>query len=275
MWLGMQYALANKLIYSKVKPALGLGNLRVAVSGAAPISREVIEFFTGLDVNILEVYGQSEGSGPTTFNLPGRTRLGTVGPAIPGCEVRLAEDGEIQARGPNIFLGYFKDPVATDETLKDGWLLSGDLGAFDADGFLSIVGRKKEIIITAGGKNVAPKNIEVTLKDNALIADAVVIGDRRAYLTALLVLDDDAVARFCATNRCTPTDAPLRAELQRAVDACNAVFARVEHIRKFQVLPRPFTVATGELTPSLKVKRKVVYKNFEKEIEGMYASGEA
>lgn len=273
-WLSLQHTLAGKLIYSKVKPMLGLSRARVCVSGAAPVSKEVLQFLAGIDVLVHEVYGQSEGSGPTTFNVPGRTKLGSVGPAIPGAEVKLAADGEILLRGPNVFLGYYRDPVATAETLIDGWLHSGDLGAFDADGFLTIVGRKKEILITAGGKNVAPKNIEAALKNHALIGEAVVIGDRRAYLTALLQVDLEALARFGELNGLGATvgadDAKVRAELQKAVDACNELFARVEHVRKYKVLPRPLAIDTGELTPTLKLKRKNIYANFAAEIEEMY-----
>jgi long-chain acyl-CoA synthetase len=278
-FLTFQHTLADKLIYSKVKPVLGLTRARVCVSGAAPVSKEVLVFLSGIDVLVHEVYGQSEGSGPTTFNLPGKTRLGSVGPAIPGCEVKLAEDGEIILRGPNVFLGYYRDPAATAETLIDGWLHSGDLGAFDADGFLSIVGRKKEILITAGGKNVAPKNIEAALKNHPLIGEAVVIGDRRAYLTALLQVDAEALARFGEANglgaTVTADNAKVRDELQKAVDACNELFARVEHVRKYKVLPRPLAIDTGELTPTLKLKRKNIYTNFAKEIEEMYEGGAA
>ncbi len=278
-WLNFQHTLAGKLIYSKVKPVLGLSRARICVSGAAPVGKDVLSFLAGIDVLVHEVYGQSEGSGPTTFNLPGKTKLGSVGPAIPGVEVKLGSDGEIMLRGPNVFLGYYKDPVATAETLADGWLLTGDLGAFDQDNFLSIVGRKKEILITAGGKNVAPKNIEAALKNNPLISEAVVIGDRRAYLTALLQVDPEALARFGEANGLGATvsasDPKVRAELQKAVDACNELFARVEHVRKYRVLPRPLAIDTGELTPTLKLKRKNIYVNFSQEIEEMYQGGEA
>jgi len=278
-WLTFQHTLAGKLIYSKVKPVLGLSRARICVSGAAPVGKEVLAFLAGIDVLVHEVYGQSEGSGPTTFNLPGKTKLGSVGPAIPGVEVKLGSDGEIMLRGPNVFLGYYKDAAATAETLADGWLLTGDLGAFDEDNFLSIVGRKKEILITSGGKNVAPKNIEAALKNNALISEAVVIGDRRAYLSALLQVDPEALARFGEANglgaAVTTSDPKVRAELQKAVDACNELFARVEHVRKFKVLPRPLAIDSGELTPTLKLKRKNIYVNFAQEIEEMYQGGEA
>ncbi|HNH50207.1 MAG TPA: AMP-binding protein, partial [Myxococcota bacterium] len=162
--LNLQYSIASKLVFSKIKAALGLGRARVMVSGAAPIGKDVLDFFSSLDLPICEVYGQSEDSGPTSFNLPNRRKSGSVGPAIPGVEIRLAPDEEIHVKGPNVFMGYYKDAQATAETLQDGWLLSGDLGKFDSEGFLYITGRKKEIIITAGGKNIAPKNIEAALK---------------------------------------------------------------------------------------------------------------
>ncbi|MCB9666049.1 MAG: AMP-binding protein [Alphaproteobacteria bacterium] len=276
--LALQYRLADRLVFSKVKAALGLDAARFGISGAAPIAKEVLEFFAGLDIVIHEVYGQSEGTGPTTFNRPGQTKFGTVGPAIPGTEVRIADDGEICLRGGNVFAGYLKEPAATAETLIDGWLHSGDLGSIDADGFLSITGRKKEILITAGGKNIAPKNIEAALKNLPLVSQAVVIGDRRKFLSALLTLDPEATQAF-AQEHGLPTDGiharpELIAALQAGVDAeVNPRFARVEHVRKFSVLPRDLTIADGELTPTLKIKRRVVDQHFADVIEAMYAEG--
>jgi long-chain acyl-CoA synthetase len=270
---GLAYALANKLIFSKLKPAIGLGNARVCVSGAAPIAQEVLEFFAALDIIVLEVYGQSEGSGPTTFNYPGKFKFGSVGPRLPGIEVDIAKDGEILVRGPNVFLGYYKEPQATAETLIDGWLQSGDLGEFRGD-FLYITGRKKEIIITAGGKNIAPKNIEAALKNNDLINEAVVIGDRRKFLSALVTLDPELAAAWAKKHGADVAslheNKALRAELQAYVDEMNKQFAQVEHIRKFTVLSRNLSQELGELTPTLKVKRKKVNENFSKEIEAMY-----
>jgi long-chain acyl-CoA synthetase len=269
-----RYKLFDKLVYSKVKAGLGLGEARFCVSGAAPIAPEVLEFFAGLALPIYEVYGQSEGCGPTSFNAPGRTRFGTVGPPFPGVEVKIASDGEIIVRGRNVFAGYFKDPEATAETLHDGWLHSGDLGEFDTDGYLSITGRKKDIIITAGGKNIAPKVFEGTIRSHPLVAEAVVIGDRRKYLTALVSLDGEAVERFMKERELSgPPDQSeeIRSEIQQAVDEANAEMARVEQIKKFTILPREFSIAEGELTPTLKVKRNVVVSNFESEIEAMYA----
>jgi long-chain acyl-CoA synthetase len=273
--LAIEYRLAKKLVFDKLKPALGLGRARFCVSGAAPIAKEILEFFASLDIIVLEVYGQSEDTGPTSFNRPGRVKFGTVGPALEDIEVKIADDGEILVRGPHVFLGYLKEPEATAETLKDGWLCSGDLGAFDADGFLSITGRKKEILITAGGKNIAPKNIEGALKNHPLVGEAVVIGDRRKFLTCLITLDPEAAAAF-AKERGLPADRvhespEVRTELQKAVDEVNSELARVETVKKFTVLSRPFGIETGELTPTLKVKRKIVNQNFSTEIEAMYA----
>jgi long-chain acyl-CoA synthetase len=276
-FLNLQYSLASKLVFSKIKAALGLGRARVMVSGAAPIGKDVLDFFSSLDLPICEVYGQSEDSGPTSFNLPNRRKSGSVGPAIPGVEIRLAPDEEIHVKGPNVFMGYYKDAQATAETLQDGWLLSGDLGKFDSEGFLHITGRKKEIIITAGGKNIAPKNIEAALKRSPLVAEAVVIGDRRPYLIALLCLEPDALSKFAAENGISGelhSHPKVQAELQQAVERCNAEFARVEHVRKFAVLPRLLTEAAGELTPTQKIKRKIILKNWSDTIESLYARGE-
>jgi long-chain acyl-CoA synthetase len=274
---GLAYSLASKLIYSKLKPAIGLGNARTCVSGAAPIAAEVLEFFASLDIVILEVYGQSEDSGPTSFNRPDKFKFGSVGPVIPGAEVEIADDGEILVRGPNVFLGYYKDEAATAETLVDGWLHSGDLGEMRGD-FLYITGRKKEIIITAGGKNVAPKNLEAALKNHSLVNEAVVIGDRRKYLSALLTLDPELSAAWAKQRGIAVEDLPeseaLQDELRAYVDEMNKQFARVEQIKKFKVLHRNLSQEEGELTPTLKVKRKRVHEHFAAEIESMYAADE-
>lgn len=274
--LAAQYRLANKLVFSKVKPLLGFSRTRVAVSGAAAINKDILEFFGGLDVTIYEVYGQSEGCGPTTFNRPGATRFGATGQAWPGSEVKLAPDGEVVMRGPNVFMGYFKDPAATQDTLIDGWLHSGDLGQFDEEGFLTIVGRKKDIIITSGGKNIAPRNIEAALKNVSLVGDAVLVGEGRKYLCALLTLDPEAALRFAETNGLEGENLhenPMVIEaVQTEIDKLvNAQFARVEQVRKFTLLPRPFTVEGGEMTPTLKLKRKVICDMHLDEIEAMYA----
>ena len=181
---------------------------------------------------------------------------------MPGIECKLADDGEIVVRGPNVFLGYYKEPEATAEALDDGWLYTGDLGVFDEDGFLSITGRKKEIIITAGGKNIAPKNIEAAIKQSPLVGEAVVIGDRRKFLTALVTLGDAAAKVEDRTQ--------IRVQIQAQIDQVNASLARVEQVKKFAILPKPFGIDTGELTPTMKIKRKVVAQMYASEIEAMY-----
>ena len=273
--LGLQYRLANKLVFSKLRPALGLGEAKVCVSGAAPISADILRFFSGLDVSIREVYGQSEDCGPTTFNVPGQTRFGTVGPAVPGVQVKIAEDGEIVVKGPNVFLGYYRDAAATSEALVDGWLHSGDLGAFDGP-FLSITGRKKDIIITAGGKNITPINIELAIKQNVfIVGEAVVIGDRRKYLSCVISLDPEVTPAWAKENGVDPdalvTDAKVRAAVQAGIDAVNKDLAQVEKIKKFEILPRPLSIEHGELTPTLKVKRNKVNEHFAELIESIYA----
>ncbi|HEU0029585.1 MAG TPA: long-chain fatty acid--CoA ligase [Kofleriaceae bacterium] len=275
--LELQYAVANRLVIGKLKAALGFDRAVNLISGAAPIAPDVLQFFASIDLPIREIYGQSEDTGPTSYNLPGRTKIGTVGPPLPGLEVKLAEDGEILVRGPNVFLGYYKEPEATAETLQDGWLCSGDLGAFDKQGFLSITGRKKEIIITAGGKNIAPKNIEAALKQSPVIGEAVVIGDRRKYLTALVTLDEAAARKLLPEGQGGDAPAQLaeapqvRSAIQVQIDQVNQTLARVEQVKKFAILPRPFGIDTGELTPTLKIKRKVVVQKYAQEIEAMYS----
>jgi long-chain acyl-CoA synthetase len=272
--LALQYKLADRLVFHKVKKALGFDACQAAVSGAAPIDKEILEFFATFDLTILEVYGQSEGTGPTTFNRPGQTKFGSVGIAYPGCEVRVADDGEVLLRGGNVFAGYYRDPEATAATLRDGWLYSGDLGSFDDDGYLYITGRKKDIIITAGGKNIAPRNFEEGLKQSLLVSEAVLIGDRRRYLTALVTLNLEAAAAFAEEHGVIGPlhrSDEVRAEIQRTVDETNQRLARVEQVKKFAILPRELSIEDGELTGTLKVKRPIVAEHFSAEIDAMYA----
>ena len=271
--LGVQAAIAEKLVLAKVRHGLGLDRGRVFITAAAPISTEILEYFSAFFV-VHEVYGQSEDNGPTSLTVPGRTKFGSVGIPYPGTEVKIADDGEIIVKGPHVFMGYFKDPDATAEAIVDGWLHSGDLGAFDDDGNLWITGRKKDILITAGGKNIAPSHLEVGLKDSRLISEAVVIGDRRKYLTALVTLEDDVVAAFMLERSLngSPHELPeIRAELDAVVDELNSHVARVEQIKTYTILTRQLTIEGGELTPSLKVKRNRVAEHFSAEIEAMYA----
>lgn len=267
--------LARRLVFNQLKPKLGLGKARICLTGAAPIDAEILHWFTGLDLIVLELYGQSEGTGPTTLNRPSKARLGTVGPAYPGIDLKISEDGEILVRGPNVFAGYLHDDEATREALKDGWLHSGDLGSIDSDGFLTITGRKKDIIITAGGINITPANLEQQLAHSALVAQAVVVGDQRKYLSALISLDADAIAEFAQQHDfdvATAHDNPkVRAELQASVDSCNAHFAQASQVRRFHIVQRPFSIENGELTATLKVKRKAIIERYAGEIDELYS----
>ena len=257
--LGFQHRLADRLVYSKVKERLG-GRLRLPISGGAPLAKEIAEFFHAIDILIIEGYGQTECTTASNVNMPTRFRFGTVGPAIPGIEVRTAEDGEILVRGPNVFAGYYKDDAATREVVDDdGWLHTGDIGHIE-DGFLTITDRKKDIIVTAGGKNVAPQNIENELKASKYVSQAVVIGDRRPYLTALITLDE------AARGLSDP-----QSLIQEVVDEVNADKASFEQVKRFAILDRDFSAEHDEVTPTLKLKRKVVCRHFADEIEALYA----
>ncbi len=272
-WLALQHRWAERLVTSKVRQRIGFRRVRLAASGAAPIRREVLEFYGGLGIRIHEVWGLSECCGPGTWNHAGLTRFGTVGPVLPEVEVEIAADGEVLLRGPNVFQGYLKNPEATAEALVDGWLYTGDVGELDSDGCLKITGRKKELIITSGGKNIAPAGIEGSLKELPLVGEAMVIGDGRRCLTALLTLEEEAAVRFTAARGLAGPAHEHRqvlAEVQRGVDAVNARHARVEVVRDFRLLPRPFSVEEDELTPTLKLKRRVIEKNWAAPIEEMY-----
>ncbi|MCL1692188.1 MAG: long-chain fatty acid--CoA ligase [Actinomycetia bacterium] len=263
-WLASQYGFFDKLVYSKVKTAMGLDRSRFLFSGAAPLAPSIPEFFSGFGMQILNIYGQSENTAGCAYNRPNRNRFGSVGPAFPGAELRIADDGEILARGPSVFSEYLYNSEATLDALGgDGWLHTGDVGYIDDDGFLFITDRKKDIIITAGGENVTPSLIEMTLQTNSLIAIVVVMGDQRPFLTALVSIDPEAAEGM--------SDDEIRADVQGAVDDVNADSARVRQLKKFVVLDRPLSIEHGELTPTLKVRRKVVREHFADEIEGMYS----
>lgn len=275
-FLALQHKLANRLVYSKVKEALGLSRARYCLTGAAPIAPEIIEFLNSLDIPLMEIYGQSEDSGPTTVSRPGANRIGKVGQAWPGISVKLGEDGEILVKGPNVFMGYFNNPSATASDIVDGWLHTGDLGEFDDDGYLTIIGRKKDILITSGGLNIAPRNIEAALMNLSLVSQAVCIGDQRRYITALITLSEEAATKFSQDQGIEEqqlhTHPTLIAEVQKGIDEqVNAHVSRAEHVRNFCILPRDFTLEDGELTPTLKIKRQVVNEHFREEIESMYS----
>jgi long-chain acyl-CoA synthetase len=263
--LAWQQRLADRLVYRKIKDRLG-GRLRLGVSGGAPLAKEIGEFFHALDILIVEGWGLTECTTAASVNRPGRFRFGTVGPALPGFEVRTDEDGELLIRSETVFAGYYKDAEATREVLaEDGWLRSGDVGAIDEDGFITITDRKKDILVTAGGKNVAPQNLENALKTTPLISQALVIGDRRPYV-AVLITVDPAVAEGLS-----PED--VEARVQAIVDGVNAELSRFEQIKRFRILPRDFTADEGEVTPTLKLKRRVCAEHFADEIEELYAPG--
>ena len=268
---------ADRLVLSKVRGVFG-DRLVIAMSGAAPIAREVLEFFDACGVLVLEGYGMTETCAAATLNTPGAVRFGSVGRPLIGSEVAIAEDGEVLMAGPHVFPGYYRDPEATADVLSDGWLRSGDLGEVDADGFLHITGRKKDLIITSSGKNISPENIESALRETRWISQAVVAGDRRSYLVALLTLDADEAPKLAeelgipadlATMAC---DERVRAAIQEDVDAVNARFARIEQVKRFDILERDLSQEEGELTPTLKVKRPVIHRRYGERIERLYES---
>jgi long-chain acyl-CoA synthetase len=245
------------------------------VTGAAPIAKEILEFFFACGVPIFEGYGMTETSTVATVNTLDSHRFGSVGKPLPGVEVRIGDDGEILLRGSNMMHGYYKNEEATKETLEsDGWLHTGDLGYVDDDGFLFINGRKKDIIITAGGKNITPANLENGLKQNRWISQAVVIGDRRPYLVALITLDPEEVPKFAEEHGVAPEEVyaseAMRDEVQKVVDEVNQAYGRVEQIKKFTILPEDLSQEQGTLTPTLKVKRNVVNEQFQGDIEKLY-----
>jgi long-subunit acyl-CoA synthetase (AMP-forming) len=266
------------LVFSKVRKTLGLDRARSVLTGAAPISRRTLDFFLSLGFPILELYGMSECTAITTCCSPRRYRTGKAGYVMPGTEVRIAEDGEICMRGPHVFKGYLGDPVATAAAIDaDGWLHSGDIGEIDADGFIQITDRKKELIITAGGENVAPQFVEGQLKSIDVVSEAVVIGDRRRHLTALLTLDAEkvpAVAARIGSVAKTPAEAAtclvFKAHLEREINVVNQRLARVQGVKKFAVLTNELSIEGGELTPTMKLKRKVVSEKYAAVIEEMY-----
>jgi long-chain acyl-CoA synthetase len=262
--LALRHRLADRLVYSKVKDRLG-GRLRLGVSGGAPLAKEIAEFFHSLDILIVEGWGLTECTTAASVNRPGRFRFGTVGPALPNFEVRVGEDGELLIRSQTVFAGYYKDEEATREVLgEDGWLRSGDVGSIDADGFIHITDRKKDILITAGGKNVAPANLENALKTAPLVSQALVLGDRRPYVAALITVDP-AVADGLAAEE-------VERRVQAVVDEVNGELSRFEQIKRFRVLPRDFTADEDEVTPTLKLKRRVVAEHFAREIEELYST---
>ncbi len=279
--LEWQHALAAKLVYSKIKEELGFSETRVFASGAAPISLDVLKFFYGIGIEIDEVYGQTENTAICCMSRPGAAVLGTVGPPFPHVEVQIAEDGEILCRGDDVFVGYYKDDAATSETLVDGWLHTGDIGSFDDKGRLKITDRKKDLIITAGGKNISPTNIELALALDPLIGHAVVIGDKRPYISALITLDPEEAPLWASQHGLEnpddldrlASDESIRNAIQRRVDTVNAALNHAEQVKKWALLPQDFVIGE-ELTPTLKVKRKVVNDKYQETIASLYTGHE-
>ena len=264
--LAVRHKIADRLVYSKVKARFG-GRLRLPSSGGAPLAGDVIDLFAALDLPIYEGYGLTECTTACSTNRPDALRFGTVGRPLPGVDVRLAEDGELEMRSPTVFAGYLKDPEATRAVLgEDGWLRTGDIAEIDEDGFITITDRKKDILVTSGGKNIAPQNIENDLKSSRYISQALVLGDRRPYVTALITLDQDEVAKWSADG-----GEDVDALVQGIVDEVNRERSRYEQVKRFEVLPRDFSAEEGEVTPTLKLKRRAIMKNFADAVDGLYS----
>jgi long-chain acyl-CoA synthetase len=275
--LARQYAFADEKVLSKIRNLFG-GKLRLAVSGAAPINPEILRFFDAAGVLVLEGWGMTETSTAATISSPDDFKIGTIGKPFPGCEVRIADDGEILVKGPNVFQGYHKNEEATKETIVDGWLHTGDIGEIDSEGFIKITGRKKDIIITAGGKNITPANLEADIKQHPLVSQCVVVGDRQPYLVALVTLDPEEAAAYAREHNLEATpeqladNAEVKASIEAHVEEINKNYARVEQVKKIAILKQDLSQETGELTPTLKVKRAVVTAKHEGEIEALYAA---
>jgi long-chain acyl-CoA synthetase len=276
--LKLKFALYDRLVFSKLRAAMG-GRVKYAVSGSAPLGAHLGHFFHSLGIKILEGYGLTETTAPATVNRPDMFKIGTVGPALPGVDLRLAADGEVQVRGVNVFKEYWKNPEATAAAFDDGWFRTGDLGSFDEDGYLTITGRKKEIIVTAGGKNVSPAALEDPIRANPLVGQVIVVGDQKPFIAALVTLDTEMLPTWLANNGedkdMTLAEASVNpavnAEIQRAIDAANQGVSRAESIRKFVILATELTEASGHLTPKLSIKRNVILADFADVIDGVYS----
>jgi len=277
--LRAQFAVFDRLVLSKLRSAMG-GRVEYAVSGSAPLSPRLGHFYRSMGIRILEGYGLTETTAPATINLVDKFKIGTVGPPLPGVGLRIAEDGEVQVTGINVFEGYWNNPEATAEAFTDdGWFRTGDLGSIDDEGYVSIVGRKKEIIVTAGGKNVAPAQLEDPIRANPIISQVVVAGDKKPFVSALITLDGEMLPTWLGNNGVEATlslsetarHPVVLEEVQRAIDAANERVSRAESIRKFHILPVELTEATGHLTPKMSIKRQVILNDFAAEIEALYA----
>ena len=275
--LKVRHAVFDRLVYGKLRAAMG-GRVMYAVSGGAPLGTRLGHFFRGIGVTVLEGYGLTETTAPATVNVPDRVKIGTVGPPLPGVGIRIADDGEILIKGNNIFAAYHNNDDATGAAMEDGWFHTGDLGELDEDGYLKITGRKKEILVTAGGKNVAPAVLEDRLRAHPLVSQCIVVGDQKPFIAALLTLDAEMYPVWAKNNGIPDvtfeqarTDQTVLAELQKAVDDANKAVSKAESIRKFTVLDGDFTEENGYLTPSLKLKRNIVMKDFHDDVEALYS----
>lgn len=274
--LRIQHALFDRLVYAKLRQVFG-GRLNYMVSGASPLAPEDAHFFRGVGIPVLEGYGLTETTAPCTANTPTRTRVGTVGVPLPGTTIRVAGDGEVLVKGIGVFKGYHANPAANGEAFVDGFFRTGDMGELDSEGFLKITGRKKDILVTAGGKNVAPGPLEERIRAHQLVGHAVVVGEGRPFVTALVSLDPSGLENWCSENKVPALSIPeavmdsrVRAAIQAAVDHANTMVSKAESIRNFIILPAEFTEASGHLTPSLKLKRAAVVREFDAEIAGLY-----
>ena len=277
--LNLKHMVFDKLVYSKLKAALG-GRCEAAVSGGGPLGARLGHFYRGVGVTIYEGYGLTETGAAVTVNRPGAQRVGSVGQPVDGTGVRIAPDGEVLLQGAVVFDQYWKNEAATADAIRDGWFHTGDLGRLDDEGFLYITGRKKEIIVTAAGKNVAPSGLEDTIRAHPLISQAMVVGDAKPFIAALITLDVEAIPGWLQRNG-KPADMPiadlavdpdLMAEVDSAIKAANAQVSKAEAIKKFEVLLTDFTIDSGELTPTMKLKRNVVHENYSDKIEELYTS---
>lgn len=278
-WLGLQFKIFDKLVYAKLRERLG-GRVNFAISGSAPLSLYLAHFYRSLGVKILEGYGLTETTAPVTVNVPSKFKIGTVGPPLPGHTVRISEEGEIEVKGIDVFKEYWQNPEATAETFtEDGFFKTGDLGALDSEGYLTITGRKKEIIVTAGGKNVAPAMLEDPIRANTIIGQVVAVGDQKPFIGALITLDPEMLPTWLENQGERPdmtleeaaVNPKVLAEVQRAVDGGNKYASRAESIRKFVVLPTEFVEANGHLTPKMSIMRANILRDFSAEIEGLYS----
>jgi long-chain acyl-CoA synthetase len=275
--LRAKHAAFDKLVYSKLRAALG-GKVRWAVSGGAPLGQRLGHFYRGIGVTVLEGYGLTETTAASTVNTPGHIKIGTVGRPLPGVAVRIGEDGEVLIKGAQVFTGYYNNPEATAEAITDGWFHSGDLGELDADGFLRITGRKKEIIVTAAGKNVAPAVLEDRLRSHRLVSQCMVVGDAQPYIACLVTLDEEALPAWLQQQgkedmsiSDAAEDEDVKAAIQQAVDDANKAVSKAESIKRFAILGVDFTEDNGTLTPSLKLKRNVVLKEFAGDVDALYS----